>query len=173
MTSPARRAVTKRNYPVGYGKPPKKTQFKKGESGNPKGRPKGAPNVLVAMKKELDKRHPVTENGRTKQMSKAEIIAKRLTTRAAQGNDRATDLVFKLELDARYQHAIKEAERAESEALEKPDLSLFTPDELLILRDLAEKVEQRKRALAAGQRDESDSEDDGEAPGKPYPKSRK
>jgi hypothetical protein len=77
--------------------------------------------------------------------------------------------VFKLELDARYQHAIKEAERAGSEALQKPDLSLFTPDELLILSDLAERVEQRKRARAAGQRDEPDSE----APGKPYPKSRK
>ena len=28
------------SYEVGYGKPPKHTQFKKGQSGNPKGRPK-------------------------------------------------------------------------------------------------------------------------------------
>lgn len=28
------------NYDVGYGKPPKATQFKKGTSGNPKGRPR-------------------------------------------------------------------------------------------------------------------------------------
>jgi hypothetical protein len=27
-------------YEVGYGKPPQSTQFKKGKSGNPKGRPK-------------------------------------------------------------------------------------------------------------------------------------
>ena len=29
---------------VGYGKPPKRTQFKKGQSGNSKGRPKGTRN---------------------------------------------------------------------------------------------------------------------------------
>ena len=28
------------DYEVGYGKPPKNTQFQKGVSGNPKGRPK-------------------------------------------------------------------------------------------------------------------------------------
>jgi hypothetical protein len=30
------------NYGVGYGKPPKASQFSPGQSGNPKGRPKGA-----------------------------------------------------------------------------------------------------------------------------------
>ena len=30
------------DYAVGYGRPPKATQFKPGRSGNPRGRPKGA-----------------------------------------------------------------------------------------------------------------------------------
>ena len=37
-------------YQVGYGKPPKNTQFVKGQSGNPGGRPKGAKNRSVIMK---------------------------------------------------------------------------------------------------------------------------
>jgi hypothetical protein len=32
------------NYEVGYGRPPKGSQFTPGRSGNPKGRPKGARN---------------------------------------------------------------------------------------------------------------------------------
>jgi hypothetical protein len=33
------------DYQVGYGKPPKHTQFKPGKSGNPQGRPKGTKNL--------------------------------------------------------------------------------------------------------------------------------
>lgn len=36
-------------YDVGYGKPPVATRFKQGQSGNPKGRPKGAKNKRSAL----------------------------------------------------------------------------------------------------------------------------
>ena len=32
-------------YAVGWGKPPRHTRFKKGQSGNPKGRPPGSKNM--------------------------------------------------------------------------------------------------------------------------------
>jgi hypothetical protein len=45
-------------YPVGYGKPPQHSQFKKGVSGNSKGRPKGRLNLGTVLQTELDR--PIT-----------------------------------------------------------------------------------------------------------------
>lgn len=42
----------KPGYEVGYGKPPKPTQFKKGQSGNPRGRPKGSKSKLPRLNEE-------------------------------------------------------------------------------------------------------------------------
>ncbi len=40
-------------YKVGDKKPPKEHRFKKGQSGNPKGKPKGTLSVVAALKKKL------------------------------------------------------------------------------------------------------------------------
>ena len=52
--------MTDKNYAVGYGRPPKASQFKKGESGNPAGRPKRAPSLKEVMNKVAAR--PVTIN---------------------------------------------------------------------------------------------------------------
>jgi hypothetical protein len=64
-------------YPVGYKKPPRHTQFKPGMSGNAKGRPKGAKNFATVLEHELRARIEVTENGKRKRISKREAIASR------------------------------------------------------------------------------------------------
>ncbi len=72
-------------YDVGYGKPPAHTQFKKGQSGNPRGRPKGTTNLATTLKRTLNEKVTITENGRQKAISKGEAAIKQLVNRAAQG----------------------------------------------------------------------------------------
>jgi hypothetical protein len=50
---------------VGYGKPPKRNQFKKGQSGNPSGRPKKPKSFERSMTEALFIEHDVKINGRT------------------------------------------------------------------------------------------------------------
>src|SRR5260221_4862946 len=79
-------------YQVGFGKPPRSTQFEPGRSGNPAGRPRGAKNFATAIEQELDTRITVTENGRRRRISKREVIAKHLVNKAASGDLKANPL---------------------------------------------------------------------------------
>lgn len=77
------------NDEVGFGKPPRRTQFKKGQSGNPRGRPKGKPNLATALEKALREKVVVNENGRRKVITKLEAAIKQLVNKAASGDLRA------------------------------------------------------------------------------------
>jgi Family of unknown function (DUF5681) len=79
---------------VGYAKPPRNTEFKPGQSGNPRGRPKRAKIFATAIEDELGARVTVTENGKRRKASKREVIAKRLVNRAAEGDFRALPLLL-------------------------------------------------------------------------------
>jgi hypothetical protein len=81
-------------YSVGYGKPPVHSRFKTGESGNPKGRPRGARNRTTILNKTLNERVVVTDNGRRKSITKQEAIFKQLVNKAASGDHRAAQLLL-------------------------------------------------------------------------------
>lgn len=74
---------------VGYRKPPKATRFKKGTSGNPSGRPIKAPRLLDpgSIIEAIDNEEiQVSDNGKRKWMTKAEVEFRQLFTKAIRGD---------------------------------------------------------------------------------------
>ena len=81
---------------VGYGKTPKATRFKKGQSGNPKGRPKGSRNFKTDVIATLEAPVQLKEKGRTKTVATQQAALLRLREKALSGNDRALDRLLEL-----------------------------------------------------------------------------
>ncbi len=73
-------------YEIGYKRPPINNQFKKGKSGNPRGRPKGSKNFLTMLEHELEQTIVVNENGKKKTITRMQAMVKRMVADALQGN---------------------------------------------------------------------------------------
>jgi hypothetical protein len=120
-------------YEVGFGKPPLRSRFKPGQSGNPKGRPRGSKNLATLLDEELNARVPITENGKRKNVTMRKAISKQTVRKAAAGEERFIKLVF--ELDQR---------RSVREASAPSDNAPLDQDDRKVMKDLIEqlKIEQ-------------------------------
>jgi len=84
------------DYEVGFGKPPVHSQFKKGQSGNVRGRPKGKQNLVTVINRALNEKIQIVEKGRRKSITKLEAAVKQLCNKAAQGDARSIQQVMSL-----------------------------------------------------------------------------
>lgn len=97
------------DYEVGYGKPPKHTQFKENRSGNPKGRPKGSNNFGTDVKRALKAPVRLTKDGSPKTVSTQEAALLRLREKALKGDPRALDRLLALAQVYNDEQLVKDA----------------------------------------------------------------
>ena len=96
-----RRSQAKRkpttDYAVGYGRPPAWTRFRPGQSGNAKGRPKGARNAVSMARDALERTIDVAGNGTHRKMTVREVAYQRLAEKAVSGDMKALNFLLTLE----------------------------------------------------------------------------
>src|ERR1700728_4222742 len=118
------------SYEVGYGKPPRNTQFRKGVSGNPKGRPKKALDFDDELLRESKMFITINENGRRRRISKHSAVIKQMLIQAAKGNIPAARTYLDHRQRASEKAALVEAAQARDRERHK-DVKELTREELM------------------------------------------
>lgn len=88
-----------KDYEVGFGKPPKGSRFKKGQSGNPKGRPRGSQNLATLLDKLMDTDILVSSGGKQQKLTRQEAMLLSQINKAMKGDTRAFNALMKLRMD--------------------------------------------------------------------------
>lgn len=131
------------DYEIGFGKPPKSGQFKKGQSGNPKGRPKGTKNTLSLIEQILNEKVSIREGGMQKEVTKTEAMVMRMAQKAMDGDIKAMErlLMYAEKIDKRndkYEVISDYIYRRICEGLKRAKKD---PDVLAMLEDLTDQEE--------------------------------
>jgi hypothetical protein len=85
------------DYKVGYGRPPQHSRFRKGRSGNPKGRPKGARNFATEVQEALSETMLVREGSTERRVTRRGAVVLSLLAKALKGDVRAASLLVGIE----------------------------------------------------------------------------
>ena len=117
------------DYKVGYKKPPLHTRFRKGQSGNPRGRPRGSKNLSTLLTDALNEPVVVTEDGKRRKISKRELGVRQLVNKFAMAEAQATKILLGL---------IQERDRLAAEAsAERPS---FGADDEKVIANLLKRL---------------------------------
>lgn len=124
MTAKKPRALNKKptsgNPKVGYGRPPAEHRFKAGQSGNPKGRPKGKKNPDKMLRELLDRKISIRESGQVKRITFLEAMFLRFAEDALRGNVKSAAFLL-----SRYQNDDRASDGS----------SALTPDDQKIIHE--------------------------------------
>jgi hypothetical protein len=123
---------------AGYGNPPNHSKFKPGQSGNPKGRPKGSKNVHQLLSKILKEKIAITDAGKKMVVEKMEGALRALVNKSFEGNPQSLRLLLQ----------VIEAEEA---GTQEPQENPFTEEDYLSLMEEVDWIEKVRNAGIAGQ----------------------
>lgn len=84
------------NECVGYKKPPRRTRFKPGQSGNPRGRPRKKESLHDRLSGVILKQIVVRRGGKKEKMTQLEALLHSQLLKATQGDTRAVQFCIKL-----------------------------------------------------------------------------
>jgi len=130
------------DYAVGYGKPPRHTGFQKGQSGNPKGRPKGSKNLATLLAEALDEKVQITEDGKRRRVTKRELVIKQLVNKSAAADLRAIKQLTDI---------VQGVERRSEAASASPPPQAFTAADEEVIAELRKRIERDIRAKIAAE----------------------
>src|SRR5947209_15988833 len=107
-----------RTYRVGYRKPPEHSKFKPGQSGNPRGKPKGAKNYDTILHQILHRKLSVRDRGSIRQVPLIEAMLLKFAEEALRGNPKAAAFLLN-------RYAPEEPEEASTQDLSREDQQIL------------------------------------------------
>jgi uncharacterized protein DUF5681 len=134
------------NKEVGYKKPPKASQFKKGQSGNPKGRPKGSRSISTAFEEVIWKSVRIRQGDQRKSVPMIQAMLMAIMAKATQPDIKAADLILKFA--ERFQHLTPKSAPAPASANTPKPFEWTEEDETLL--PFIEHLTNGRRALEEG-----------------------
>jgi hypothetical protein len=135
-------AAAEDGYDIGYKKPPPDSRFKKGQSGNPDGRPSKSRNYKSLVDELLASEISIREGGKTKPVTIRRAMLMKMIEKALNGEMRPIEMLLKID---------DMIERASSDAEEKK-IEQQTSDELDIPDSFLEDYIQKKMKNNTGEK---------------------
>ncbi len=155
-------AGTKADYKVGRGRPPEEYKWKKGQSGNPRGRPRKKLDQKAVLEQIMGERIVIREDGKERKVSKYDALMRSHLAKAIKGDARSARLIMEeaarlyvgTQHDGGFAVLLPDARSSQSDALfANLNLDLLNDEDKIELARLGQIIDLGGDFTALSQRD--------------------